>query len=167
MNLYGYLSIWLIDIHYITLFCLSILYTVFYLKLSYVKPQILRLILPLLYCIGATTHYEIIWNFGWAWVRPIIFLEVIGFCACEYIIIRTIRDLKISNLPQIDFDRFVLITAIMMFGIALLYRTDFYSIYDLMRFGLSDVDPHGPMWALSKLTILFWVWMTPQRGIKK
>ena len=163
MNPYGHLSVGPIEIHYVTIVCVTILYLVYYRRMSYVNHKLLRLSLPLLYCLAATTHYEIVWNFGWAWSKPILILEVIGFCLCEYIIIRVTKDFKRPVLPQIDFDRFIVITAIMMFGIALICTTDFYYQYDQLRLGLSDIDPHNLEWALSKLTLIFWIWMTPAR----
>lgn len=165
MNPYGYLSFWKIDIHYVTLFCMIILYIVYYRRIGHIKNQFMKIGLPLLYCFGAAMHYEIFWNFGWMLSWPIIILEVIGFSMCEYIILKAITDLGRKyeiNLPSINLYNWIIVSCYFLVSIIFLSQTDFYQIYTQLHLNLTNENPHNLTWAIGKLGTLGWIWVAPK-----
>ncbi len=164
MNIYGYLSFWRIDIHYITLLCMAVLYVVYYRRIGNINNKLLRLGLPLLYCLGAAMHYEIFWNAGWALTWGVVILDVIGFIVCESVIWMAIRDLKHKfgyDIPQIDLDRWVYASWYFAAAILWLARTDFYLLYKQVHLHLTWLYPQIYIWEFVKLGTLFFFWLTP------
>lgn len=174
MNPYGHISFWRIDVHYVTLLCMIILYVVYYRRINYDgvlwrRNKLMCLFLPFLYCLGAAMHYEIYWNIGWMMSWKIVILEVIGFCVCLWVIHMAIGDMKNKfkyDIPQIDFNRWVWVSCYFFITICWLATTDFYLVYKQVVQNLTIEDPHNFIWAVGKVGTLLWVGVAPRRGEK-
>lgn len=163
MNIYGHFHIGNQTIHYVTFVCMVVLGIFYLYRLRNLNtPFSLKILLPCLYVFGALMHYEIVWNFGWAFFSTVGVVDCVGFALCESLIVYALwlmKDKYHYDVPQVNIRRWIFVTGVMTFMMWWLYSIGFYKDYRLFYLGQTTEDPHNFAWAIGKTCLLSWLWV--------